>query len=169
MDCIIIPTFYTLQQATQQPCGSNADILLTGHDQTGNLRNENEPVRNNIVAESSTSNIECSRKVVQRRKSESIQKVTYVGQRRKSRAKSVDYDRNVRINRLKLGGSSSIGLRQPKYGILRRSSRIAIPVKRYNFGVVQCCVCKRKFSQDIPIEHYGGEILCSVECFKISE
>lgn len=151
--------FSTLKQASQQPCGSNSDGLSIGHNRTGNFQKENVPDRNSNDAknEASTSKIDSS------------QPVACVAQKRKSRSKSLAYDRNVRINRLTLAGSSSNGYRQQNDEILsplRRSSRISVPVKRYNFGVVACSVCNRKFSQDISIEHYGGDISCSFECFK---
>lgn len=65
------------------------------------------------------------------------------------------YDRNVRISRPQ---------REDTYDEPRRSKRIQIPTKPYNCGIVACCVCNKRFRDDIPIDLYGGAIVCSVEC-----
>lgn len=49
----------------------------------------------------------------------------------------------------------------------RRSTRIKVPVHRYNYGSVFCCVCKKQFRQDIPMNLYAGDIVCSTKCFKL--
>lgn len=48
----------------------------------------------------------------------------------------------------------------------RRSNRIKVPTNRFNYGTVFCCVCKKQFRQDIPLNLYTGSIVCSIECFK---
>lgn len=77
--------------------------------------------------------------------------------RRVFRSKSMVYDRNVQI-----GGKPS----EENNGIiLRRSTRNSVPVKHFNYGAVKCFVCKKIFREDVSIEYYSGNIVCSFECF----
>lgn len=89
--------------------------------------------------------------------------------RRKSRAKSLGtYNRDVRIDRVNLGASTSRKMNVPlkiKDVSLRRSSRVSVPVKNYNCGQVRCSVCGRTFRDDISVEHYTARIVCSFNCF----
>lgn len=71
------------------------------------------------------------------------------------------YDRNVRIERPVENVKTNTETSQS-----RRSKRISVPVKRYNCGVVVCCVCKKKFRDDVSIEYYTDGSVCSVECLK---
>lgn len=64
------------------------------------------------------------------------------------------YDRNIRISRPQ---------RKPaNIEPARRSQRVSVPVKRYNCGVVTCCVCMKRFRDDFPIEHYDGAACAQV-------
>lgn len=71
------------------------------------------------------------------------------------------YDRNVRITRPSCGNATQVETHKtwPK--------RTVKPVKRYNMGVVVCCVCKKSF-REIDTEHYDGQVICSIKCFKQS-
>lgn len=77
--------------------------------------------------------------------------------KRLARAKSIHIDRNIRLGQLK-GTNCQVES--------RRSQRISVPVAHFNYGLVRCCVCKKSFRQDIPIELYAGKIVCSFECAK---
>lgn len=93
--------------------------------------------------------------------------------KRKSRANTVSYDRNIRINRgTFLGPSTSRNLDSSSQindmndSPVRRSSRIRTQVARYNCGLVKCVVCMKTFRDDVPVEFYVGPVACSFECFK---
>lgn len=77
---------------------------------------------------------------------------------KRPRSKSMYVSRDVR---LRLSPPRIQQLDHP-----RRSNRISVPVHRYNYGMVYCSVCKKKFRQDLPMQCYAGDIVCSVECFK---
>lgn len=77
--------------------------------------------------------------------------------KRSTRSKSVQYGKRVRIAKEP----------EPEIDIvLRRSTRISVPVKKFNYGSVKCCVCHKTFHEDIAFDLYNGNIICSFECFK---
>lgn len=74
-------------------------------------------------------------------------------------SKPINVDRNVR---LRLSPEmKDAGTKQK-----RISSRIPMPVPRFNPGSVQCCVCKKTFYQDVSIIHNAVNVICSFDCFK---
>lgn len=78
--------------------------------------------------------------------------------KKRSRTKSMYASRDVRL-----------GLDPPTTETLdqsRRAKRTVVPVHRYNYGIVSCTICHKKFRQDIPLDCYAGDIVCSFECFK---
>lgn len=78
---------------------------------------------------------------------------------RKHRSKSmVQYDRNVHISR----PVRTQAHEEP----IRRSQRVAVPVKLYNYGAVTCCVCNKCFRDDFSSEYYQEGVVCSVKCWK---
>ncbi|XP_031638704.1 uncharacterized protein LOC116350872 [Contarinia nasturtii] len=67
------------------------------------------------------------------------------------------YDRNVRIGRPENATQVE--------SLIRRSQRNRKPVHRYNVGITLCCVCNKSYRHD-DVEHYGGQVVCSIACFK---
>lgn len=96
----------------------------------------------------------------------------FLASKRKSRLKSVSYDRNVRIDRGKfLGPSTSqnmVSVPPTAIAVLppRRSSRISKPVNRINYGLITCFVCKKTFRNDVSMMQNMGPVACSFNCFK---
>lgn len=82
------------------------------------------------------------------------------GRRTQRRARS-HYNKNVRIKR----GEE---LPNNTNRIIRRSGRISKTVQRYNIGEIVCFICKKKYRADISIDHYDGNIACSLKCFKMA-
>lgn len=91
---------------------------------------------------------------------------------RKTRTRTIPYDRNVCINRpVKRSLDDSDNEQEQKantsMAFQRTSSkRVSVPVKKFNFGEVVCSVCFKRFRDNIAIEFYDGPIICSTECFK---
>lgn len=55
----------------------------------------------------------------------------------------------------------------PEYLVPRyRLRRVSTPIKPYNIAEVKCFVCKKKFRQDVALEHYAGNFACSFICFR---
>lgn len=48
----------------------------------------------------------------------------------------------------------------------RRSTRKRIPIERFNYGMVKCCVCKKTFHQPMPIAFYVNDLVCSFQCIQ---
>lgn len=78
-----------------------------------------------------------------------------------NRSKSIHADQRVR---LRLDPPS-----QSDTMVMNRQKRISVPVARYNYGSVRCCVCHKPFYQDISIQHYSGNVICSFECHRRSQ
>lgn len=68
------------------------------------------------------------------------------------------YDRNVRMGQQPSEENNEM--------VLRRTTRNSVPVKNFNYGAVKCFVCKKTFREDVSIEYYSGNIVCSFECFR---
>lgn len=50
---------------------------------------------------------------------------------------------------------------------IERPTRNIKPVHRLNYGIVECCVCKKKIHvSDSTFNGDDGDILCSIKCFK---
>lgn len=75
-----------------------------------------------------------------------------------ARSKTIHVDRGVHLHQIPQVAASHV--------VIRRSTRIAVPAAPYNYGMVRCTVCKKSYRQDLPIELYGGPIVCSFACMK---
>lgn len=50
---------------------------------------------------------------------------------------------------------------------IRRLNRIRQPVSHFNYGIIKCCICKKKICQDVSVTQCDdGAMICSINCCK---
>lgn len=149
----------TTEQAVDTSNSGNLDLSLTATI----AQESNHSASSTLATQSSKSSDSASKSLDNHanRINESKVDAPKLRQRaaKRLRSKSSYGTRDVR---LRLSPPRMEQLDHPRRG---RLDRISIPVHRYNYGMVYCSVCKKQFRQDLPIECYAGNIICSFECF----